>query len=165
MPLLTGHRAGSRIVRYLPLLAAVAAAVVLAGVTITDTARGRRHPSEPPSPRFGPARTAVRAPDRPRDNELLAGNWIWASNLRRFSELVSSYAGYRFDHQDWQAIQAGLDTITSDHDTFSYPLNGQRALTLTISKDPDRDAVSVQITGRQGRMLGARIAALTDAFQ
>jgi low temperature requirement protein LtrA len=34
-----------------PLLAAVAAAVVLAGVAIADTARARRHPDEPPSPR------------------------------------------------------------------------------------------------------------------
>jgi hypothetical protein len=31
----------------------VAAAVVLAGVAIADTARARRHPDEPPSPRSG----------------------------------------------------------------------------------------------------------------
>jgi low temperature requirement protein LtrA len=36
-----------------PLLAVVAAAVVLAGVAIADTARARRHPGEPPSPRPG----------------------------------------------------------------------------------------------------------------
>jgi low temperature requirement protein LtrA len=36
-----------------PLLAALAAAVVLAGVAIADTARARRHPGEPPSPRSG----------------------------------------------------------------------------------------------------------------
>ena len=35
-----------------PLLAAVTAAVVLAGVAIADTARARRHPDEPPSPRL-----------------------------------------------------------------------------------------------------------------
>jgi hypothetical protein len=96
---------------------------------------------------------------------LLAGNWIWASNLRRFLELVSSYAGYRFDHQDWQAIQAGLDTSASDNDTFSYPLTGAQALTLKVSKNPGSGEVSVQITGRQDQLLGARIAALTDAFQ
>jgi low temperature requirement protein LtrA len=148
-----------------PLLAALAAAVVLAGVAIADAARARRHPDEPPSPRPGRARTAVREPSRPRNDELLAGNWIWVSNLRRFLELVSSYVGYRFDYLDWQAIQAGLDTFTSDKDTFSYPLIGRRALTLTISKDPGSDEVSVQITGHQDRLLGARIAALTDAFQ
>jgi low temperature requirement protein LtrA len=147
-----------------PLLAALTATIVLAGVAVADTARARRHPDEPPSPRPGRARTA-RAPGRPRDDELLAGNWIWASNLRRFLELVSSYAGYHFDHPDWQAIQAGLDTITSNQDTFSYPLTGQRPLTLMISKDPGSDEVSVQVTGRQDRLLGARIAALTDAFQ
>jgi low temperature requirement protein LtrA len=148
-----------------PLLAALTAAVVLAGVAIVDTARARRHPDEPPSPRPGRARTAARASGRPRNDELLAGNWIRASNLRRFSELVSSYAGYRFDHPDWQAIQAGLDTVTSDKHTFSYPLTGQQPLTLTISKDPGSDEVSVQVTGRQDRLLGARIAGLTDAFQ
>jgi low temperature requirement protein LtrA len=36
-----------------PLLAALAGAVVLAGVAVADTARARRHPGEPPSPRSG----------------------------------------------------------------------------------------------------------------
>jgi low temperature requirement protein LtrA len=36
-----------------PLLAALLAAVVLAGVAIVDAARARRHPGEPPSPRSG----------------------------------------------------------------------------------------------------------------
>jgi len=60
----------------------------------------------------------------PRNDELLAGNWGWAGNLCLFLELVSSYVGYRFDHLDWRAIQADLDTATSDQDTFSYPLTG-----------------------------------------
>jgi hypothetical protein len=127
---------------------------------IADTIRARRHPDEPPAPRTAPAPT----PDR-RDDELLAGNWIWASNLRRFLELVSSYIGYRFDHPDWQAIMASPDTFTSGNDTFSYPLTGQPALTLTINKNPGSNKVLVQITGPQDRLLGARIAALTDAFQ
>jgi low temperature requirement protein LtrA len=38
-----------------PLLAALAAAVVLAGVAIADKARARRHPDEPPSPPSGRA--------------------------------------------------------------------------------------------------------------
>jgi hypothetical protein len=54
-----------------PLLAALTATVILAGVAIADTIRARRHPDEPPSPRTAPAPT----PDR-RDDELLAGNWI-----------------------------------------------------------------------------------------
>jgi low temperature requirement protein LtrA len=148
-----------------PLLAALTATVILTGGAIADTARGRRHPGERPSPRPGPARTTARAPGHPRDEELLAGNWIQVSNLRRFSELVSSYAGYRFDHPDWQAIQAGLDTVTSDNNTFTYPLTGQRALTLLLSKGPASDEVSVQIAGRQDRLLGAKITGLTDAFQ
>jgi low temperature requirement protein LtrA len=36
-----------------PLLAALTAAVVLAGVAVADTARARRHPDEPPSPGSG----------------------------------------------------------------------------------------------------------------
>jgi len=101
----------------------------------------------------------------PYTGELLAANWIWVSSLRRFCELVSSYVGYRFDDLDWQAVQTGLDTLASETDTFSYPIVGRRELTLTISKDAGSDEVSIQVRGRQDRLLGARIAALTDAFQ
>jgi hypothetical protein len=34
-----------------------------------------------------------------------------------------------------------------------------------FGKDPGGDEVLVPITGRQDRLLGARIAGLTDAFQ
>lgn len=101
----------------------------------------------------------------PRNDELLAANWIWITSLRRFLELASSYAGYRFDDLDWQAVQAGLDTLNSENDTFSYPIAGQRRLSLTISKDPGSDEVAVRITSRKDRLLGARIAGLMDAFQ
>jgi low temperature requirement protein LtrA len=150
-----------------PLLAALIAAVIVAGGAVADTARGWGHPGEPPSPRPGPAQAAAAAaaPGRPRNKEPLVGSWIQASNLRRFLEIVGSYAGYRFGHRDWQAIQASLDTVTSDNHTFNYELTGQRALTLTLSKGPASDEVSVQIMGRQDRMLGARITGLADAFQ
>lgn len=98
-------------------------------------------------------------------NEPLAGNWIWVTSLRRFLELVSSYVDYRFDDLDWQAIQTGINTLTSENDTFSYPMAGQRELSLTISKDPGGNEALVQIAGRQDRLLGARIAGLMDAFQ
>lgn len=101
----------------------------------------------------------------PRTDELLAANWIWRSSLRRFCELVSSYVGYRFDDLDWQAIQTGLDTLASENDAFSYPVIGQQKLTLRISGDPSGDEVLVEVTGRRDQLLGARIAALTDAFQ
>jgi hypothetical protein len=39
-----------------PLLAALTATIVLAGIAIADTARARRHPGEPPSPPLGPTR-------------------------------------------------------------------------------------------------------------
>lgn len=100
-----------------------------------------------------------------RNDEVLAGGWIWITSLRQFLELVSFYVHYRFDDLDWQAIQAGLDTLTSENDTFSYLIAGQRELSLTISKDPYGDEVTVQITGRPDRLLGARIAGLKDAFQ
>jgi hypothetical protein len=101
----------------------------------------------------------------PGNDEVLASNWIWATSLRRFLELVSSYVDYRFDDLDWQAIQAGLDTLASENDTFSYPMAGQKELHLTISKDSGGDEVLVRITGRQDRLLGARIAGLMDAYQ
>lgn len=101
----------------------------------------------------------------PRHDEVLAANWIWITTLRRFLQLVSSYVDYRFDDLDWQALQTGLNTLTTENDTFSYPIAGQQELNLTISKDPGGDEVTVQITGRQDRLLGARIAGLMDAFQ
>ena len=98
-------------------------------------------------------------------DEVLAASWIWITSLRRFLELVSFYVDYRFDDLDWQAIQTGLTTLTTENDTFSYPIVGQRELNLTISKDPGGDEVTVRITGRQDRLLSARIAGLMDAFQ
>jgi hypothetical protein len=98
-------------------------------------------------------------------DELLPASWIWSSNFRRFCELVSSYAGYRFDDLDWQAVETGLGTLANEGDTFTYPIIGRRQLTLTVRVDLGSDEVSVQVTGHQDPMLGARIAALTDAFQ
>lgn len=98
-------------------------------------------------------------------DELLAASWIWSSNLRRFCELVSSYAGYRFDELDWQAVETGLERLPSEGDTFSYPIIGRRKLALTVRVASGSDEVSVQVTGHIDPLLGARIAALTDAFQ
>ena len=71
----------------------------------------------------------------------------------------------RDDDLGWQAIQTGLGTLTMENDTFSYPIAGQRELSLTIGKDPGGDEEQVRITGRRDRLFGARIAGLTDAFQ
>jgi hypothetical protein len=128
-------------------------------------------PDEECGPGGCPSAAVNPRPDRrpagepPRHDEVLASNWIWITSLRRFLELVSSYADYRFGDLDWRAIQTGLGTLTTENDTFSYPIAGQRELSLTIGKDPGGGEVQVRITGRRDRLLGARIAGLMDAFQ
>ncbi len=100
-----------------------------------------------------------------RDTEL-AANWIWRAHLRRFLELVSFYAGYRFGDPDWLAVEAGLHALTSEHDTFDYPIVGRPELTVRLSAAPGSGAeVSVQITGPPDQLLGARISGLMDAYQ
>jgi hypothetical protein len=102
----------------------------------------------------------------PREDTVLAGNWIWRSNLRRFLELVSFYVGYGFDESDWLAIQAGLDALTSARPAFDYPIIGRQQLAVSLSLDPDSGhEISVKITGRPDRLLGARISGLIDAYQ
>jgi hypothetical protein len=40
--------------------------------------------------------TGIIRPMPPERDTELAANWIWRAHLRRFLELVSFYAGYRF---------------------------------------------------------------------
>jgi hypothetical protein len=60
-----------------------------------------------------------------------------------------------FDDLDRQAVEAGLGALANENDTFRYPIIGRHKLTLTISRDLGSDEVSVQITGRRDRLLGA----------
>jgi hypothetical protein len=102
----------------------------------------------------------------PEPGTELAGSWIWHFNLRRFLELVSFYAGYSFDDSDWLAVEAGLQELNGENETFVYPIMGRPELRVSLSTDPGSGAeVTVRITGRPDRILGARISGLIDAYQ
>jgi hypothetical protein len=119
-------------------------------------------PSEAINPR--PDRRPGRQP--PRADTVLAGSWIWHTNLRPLLELVSFYAGYSFDEADWLAIEAGLEALASEKETFEYPIIGRQELGVSLSTDPSSDyEISVKITGRPDALLGARISGLIDAYQ
>jgi hypothetical protein len=119
-------------------------------------------PSESINPR--PDRRPGQEP--PRADAVLAGSWIWHSSLRRFLELVSSYVDYSFDESDWLAIEAGLDALTGENQAFDYPIIGRQELSVSLSTDPNSGyEISVKITGRPDRLLGARISGLIDAYQ
>jgi hypothetical protein len=118
-----------------------------------------------PSAAINPRPDRRPAAGPPRSDQLLASNWIAMSSLRRFAELVSSYVGFRFGDLDWAAIGTGLGTLAHASDTFSYPIAGRQELALTLSKDPGSSEVSVRITGRPDRLLGARITGLADALR
>jgi hypothetical protein len=118
-------------------------------------------PSEAINPR--PGRRPGHQP--PRADTVLAGSWIWDASLRRFLELVSFYVSYGFDESDWLAIQAGLDGLTGENDTFEYPIIGRPELHVTLGKNPNGHEISITLTGRPDRLLGARISGLIDAYQ
>jgi hypothetical protein len=88
------------------------------------------------------------------------------ANLRPFLELVSFYAGYSFDEADWLAVEAGLEALASEMETFDYPIIGRLQLGVSLSTDPNSGyEISVKITGRPDRLLGARISGLIDPYQ
>lgn len=100
----------------------------------------------------------------PRRDHVLGSGWIWLASLRRFLELTSRYASYDFGDSDWQAIQAGLEALRAETDTFSYPIVGRPELAVTVSKNPGGDEVTLQVTGRPDQVLATRIATLMDVF-
>lgn len=97
-------------------------------------------------------------------DQVLGSGWIWLANVRRFFELAGSYVSYEFDDSDWLAVEAGIQALEAEADGFSYPVAGQQALTVSLGRDPGGDEVTVRITGRPDRLLGARLGALMDAF-
>jgi hypothetical protein len=119
-----------------------------------------------PSAAINPRPDRRPGPQPPRDDAVLAGSWVWHSNLRRFLQLVSFYVGYSFDGPDWLVIQAGLEGLTSENRALGYPIVGRQQLRLSLSADPDfADEVSVKITGRPDQLPAARISGLIDANQ
>lgn len=117
-----------------------------------------------PSAAINPRPDRRPGPQPPRSDHPLAGGWIWAANLRRFLELTASYVSYQFDDLDWQAIEAGIEALTTEAETFTYPIVGQQELNVTLGRDPGGDEISLKITGRPERLLAARITGLIDAF-
>lgn len=97
-------------------------------------------------------------------DQVLASGWIWLANVRRFFEFASSYVSYGFDDSDWLAVEAGIEALQAEADAFSYPVAGRQDLTVSLGRDPGGDEVTVRITGRPDRLLGARLGALMDAF-
>jgi hypothetical protein len=97
-------------------------------------------------------------------DQVLGSGWIWLANVRRFFELAGSYVSYGFDDSDWLAVEAGIEALEAKAGVFSYPVAGQQALTVSLGRDPGGDEVTVRITGRPDRLLGARLGALMDAF-
>lgn len=97
-------------------------------------------------------------------DQVLGSGWIWLANVRRFFELAGSYVSYGFDDSDWLAVDAGIEALQDEAGVFSYPVAGRQVLTVSLGRDPGGDEVTVRITGRPDRLLGARLGALMDAF-
>ena len=97
-------------------------------------------------------------------DQVLASGWIWLANVRRFFEFANSYASHGFDDSDWLAVEAGIEALQAEADAFSYLVAGRQGLTVSLRRNPGGDEVTVRITGRPDRLLGARLGALMDAF-
>jgi hypothetical protein len=117
-----------------------------------------------PSAAINPRPERRPGPQPPRHDHVLGSGWIWLDHLRRFLELTSHYVRYDFGDSDWLAIQAGLDALHGETDTFTYRIIGQLPLTITLAKNPDGDEVTLTIISRADQPLATRIATLIDAY-
>jgi hypothetical protein len=84
-------------------------------------------------------------------DHVLAADWISLGDLHCFLWLTSFYVAYSFDDSDWLAIQAGLETLQTEADVFSYPIDGRPALEISLGKNPGVDEVTFTITAQPGQ--------------
>ncbi len=87
-----------------------------------------------------------------------------ALRSRRLETVLGAHLSYQFDDLDWQAIEAGIEVLTTEAETFTYPIVGQQELNVTLGRNPGGDEISLKITSRPDRLLAARITGLIDAF-
>jgi hypothetical protein len=95
-------------------------------------------------------------------------NWIFEENLRPFFEFSGWYAGYQFDDVDWDAVRHGVDGSDADADPavwFSYPLEGQRALTIEVAQEPEAAVIRVRVvTDRETEIALEAAVALMQTY-
>ena len=75
------------------------------------------------------------------------GNWVFDDNLRPFLEALGNAVGYRFDDDDWTAVEQHVlkgGSSGEDH-VLDYPLKGSKEAKLRLLYEPGGSVVSFQL--------------------
>lgn len=101
----------------------------------------------------------------PDPDDVLAGGWIFDTNLRALCESVAEFADYAFDDSDWQAIETALPTTDVERSAwYDYPFLGRVPLTLFVAADPGSCVVFVRFAGEPDSRTVAQIEAALHIF-
>lgn len=74
-------------------------------------------------------------------------NWIFKKNLKPLVEIVSRYAGYPFDADDWIAISSGITETDQERDFwFDYDLAGGCPVQLRLAADPGTSVLFIRLS-------------------
>lgn len=75
------------------------------------------------------------------------GDWVFDDNLRPFLEALSDVVGYRFDSDDWTAVQQHVlrGGSSGEDNVLDYPLKGSKEAKLRLLYEPGGSAVSFQL--------------------
>ncbi|MBS2536964.1 hypothetical protein KGQ20_29800 [Catenulispora sp. NF23] len=94
-------------------------------------------------------------------------NWLKRDNLKGFLVALSTLVEYRFDSSDWDAVEAGLEPGGDDSSWFTYPLVGQAAFQVAISKHEEEGDIDVKVSADgagAGPCLGEQVRAVWMVF-
>jgi hypothetical protein len=72
-------------------------------------------------------------------------NWIFEKNLKPFVEIVSRYASYQFDADDWIGISSGIAETDQERDRwFDYDFTAGRPVRLRFARDPGSSVLFIR---------------------
>jgi hypothetical protein len=97
-------------------------------------------------------------------NEI--AGWVWAENVTKLLQYLSSYTGTRWDEADQSALDGllpGTDAETGDG-WLVYPIAGQPPLLVHLAHDVGTDLVQVRVQGDLTDILSARFDTLIDVL-
>ena len=92
--------------------------------------------------------------------------WVWPSTVETLMVFLSSFVGYGFGYNDWDAVRLGLEESDADRSDgfYEYPLVGDPVLTVRLARNVGADPVSVSVTGAMGVVLEARVETLISVL-
>gem|GEM_PF-2857237 len=77
---------------------------------------------------------------------MIIENWILENNLKPLMEMLSHWAKYTFEPDDWDAIHYGIQESNRETNKwFDYILSGVEPVSIRLAADPGSSVVHVRI--------------------